>query len=262
MQTGYIQKYLSHQFHALTAHGLHSPFVFELYQNVIHDKSKAAGAEELEAARKVFLRDRSVLQVEDLGAGSRFTRSNARPVRQIAKNALKPRRLAQFLSRLASRQQPATIIELGTSLGLTSAYLAKAVPEARVISIEGSPAVSEFAKGFHKQLGLKNLNVLTGNFDALLPEVLKSLPDDRFLLYIDGNHQKEATIRYFEWALSKAGENTLILFDDIHWSSGMEEAWEQIRQQPRVSLTLDLFFMGLVYFKKERATQHFKIRYW
>ena len=257
----FIRKYLSHQILAKSAHGIHSPFVFTFYTKLLHGKSETSDAINWEQLRAGLKADHTMLDILDLGAGSLLHHSNERKISQIASNALKPPRLARFLYRLSKFQQPDVIIELGTSLGITSLYLAGAAPDARLITIEGSPSVVEKAAMIHQKSQLKNITILQGSFDKMLPNVITALRSDNFLLYVDGNHQKDATLRYFEWALEQAGENTVMVFDDIHWSEGMEEAWSVICSNKRVTLTIDMFFMGIVYFKKSYAPEHYKLRY-
>ncbi len=80
------------------------------------------------------------------------------------------------------------------------------------------------------------------------------------LLFIDGNHQKEATLAYFEKLLPTVHNDSVMIFDDIHWSKGMEEAWEIIKQHSEVRVTIDTFQWGLVFFRREQEKEHFVIR--
>lgn len=258
----FIYKYLNHQLNSSSAHGIHSPFVYKFYTELLNGKDQVPAHEEWEKQRSELEKDDTILEIVDLGAGSLLNNSNRRKVSSIAANALKPPRLAGFLYRLTHFLQPAAIIELGTSLGITSLYMAGAAPDACLHTIEGSQAVAAVAAVVHAKSGLKNIQLLQGSFDDLLPELISSLGSDNFLLYIDGNHQKDSTLRYFELALTKAGENTVIIFDDIHWSAGMEEAWAIIKAHPRVSLSIDIFFMGIVFFKQAHTRQDFRLLYW
>jgi len=156
--------------------------------------------------------------------------------------------------------KPGNILELGTSLGLSTLYLANGNPDANIITIEGCPNISKFAgENFHR-LGTDQINQVTGNFDDKLAEVLKPIERLDFA-FIDGNHQQEPTINYFEQCLLKSNSNSIFIFDDIHWSEGMEKAWENIISHPDVSLSVDIFHMGIVFLKKELTKQHFVIRF-
>jgi len=152
------------------------------------------------------------------------------------------------------------VIELGTCLGITTAYLSKACPEAEVITIEGCPETAKVAYQNFKDLELENTELQVGNFDVLLPGIIAQQERLDFV-YVDGNHRKDATLNYFNWCLPKVHEGSLLIFDDIYWSKGMKEAWEEIKAHPEVTVTIDLFWIGLVYFRKGQAKEHFKIKF-
>lgn len=240
---------------------MHSPFVFDFIINVLNNKSNYSSATEVEEVRHQLLSDKRMIPVEDFGAGSRTNSSNERSVSRIARSALKSKRLAQVLFRLARHYQPETIVELGTSLGITTSYLSKACPAASITTIEGSPSIAAIAKENLQKLHCTNVEVLEGNFDLLLPSVISHLPSID-LAYIDGNHRYEPTINYFQQFLSSSNNNTILVFDDIHWSAGMEKAWEEIKQHPSVQYTIDIFFLGFVFFRQEfKVKQNFSIRF-
>lgn len=260
MVFNFISDYLKHRFTSKSRHGTHSPFVYKLTDEVIYDFNAKSDYKSIEAQRKKLFNDDSLIQVTDLGAGSHLNKNITKKVKQIAKNALKNPRLAQLIYRLAKDNQPKSIIELGTCLGITSAYLSKACPEADVITIEGCPETAKVAYRNFQELELDNVELRVGNFDTLLPGVIEQEPRLDFV-YVDGNHRKEATINYFNWCLPKVHEGSLLIFDDIYWSEGMKEAWEEIKRHPEVTVTVDLFWIGLVYFKKGQAKEHFKIKF-
>lgn len=251
--------YIRHRFKAKTRHGIHSPFVYNLVDKVIYDFSPRAEYNSIEQLRAELLLNEDAITVTDLGAGSHVNNNRKKKIRQIAKNALKPKKLAQLIFRLVNELKPRNIIELGTCLGLTTAYLAKAAPQARVISVEGCPQTAAVAQKNIASLALKDVKVLTGNFDVILPKVIADVEVLDFV-FVDGNHRKQATLDYFSWCLPKVHEGTLLIFDDIYWSKGMGEAWEEIKAHPKVTLTIDLFWIGLVFFRKGQVKEHFKIK--
>jgi predicted O-methyltransferase YrrM len=255
----FAKDYLLHKFYAKTRHGVHSPFVYRLVDEVIYDKSHKKVYDEVEAARQRLLVDGRPITVLDLGAGSHVNNNQQKKVSDIASHALKPPKLAQLLYRITADLQPKGIIELGTCLGITTVYLQKAAPEAKVYTLEGSPETAAIAQEVFDKAGLKNIGLVTGNFDDTLPGIINSLDKVDFI-FVDGNHQKDATLKYFQWALPKVHENTVLIFDDIYWSEGMKEAWAQIKAHPSVTVTVDLFWIGLVYFKKGREKEDFLIR--
>jgi predicted O-methyltransferase YrrM len=256
-------KYMKYYFSAANAkgHGMHSPFVFNFIRLVLNDKNLYPEYRKVELLRHHLSKNHFELKVEDLGAGSLVATSTRRTISQIARTAAKPRKYAQLLFRMTHYYQPEVMIELGTSLGITSAYMALGNTKGNLITIEGARQVSTIATDIFRQLGLTNIEPLVGNFDHVLPEVLNRVPAVD-MAFIDGNHRKEPTLRYFQWLLGKRKNDTVIIIDDIHWSSEMEEAWEIIKNHEAVHLSIDLFFMGIVFFKDEfKIKQHFTIRY-
>ena len=240
---------------------MHSPFVYEFIRDVMNDKNSYPAYQKTESLRQNLLQNYSVLQVEDFGAGSSVTRNSSRTISSIAKNAAKSKKLGQLLFRIARHYQPIHVLELGTSLGITTSYLSQAVPGARVITMEGASSIASVAAKNFQELNLSNIELVRGNFDQTLKQVLESVPTID-LAFIDGNHRKAPTLEYFEQLLQHAHEQTLLVFDDIHWSEEMEAAWHTIQQHPQVTLTIDLFFIGIVSINPGvKAKQHFVIRY-
>jgi predicted O-methyltransferase YrrM len=247
--------------HNSKGHGMHSPFVFDYITKVMNDDKQYYSYTSAEHLRKQLLNDTTLLTLTDYGAGSRIHAEKQRTVQQIAKSSLKPTKLAQLLFRTVNYFQPATSIELGTSLGVTTAYLAQGNVLGHCYTLEGADAVASLAgKNLHA-LGVHNVTQIVGNFDDTLPVLLQQLNKVDFA-YVDGNHRYEPTIRYFEQLLQKSHEHTVLVFDDIHWSKEMEAAWHYIQQHQEVTLTVDLFFIGLVFLRNEnKVRQHFTVRY-
>ncbi|HKG08405.1 MAG TPA: class I SAM-dependent methyltransferase [Pedobacter sp.] len=260
MVFNFLCDYLKHRFTSKSRHGTHSPFVYKLTDEVIYDFKHKKDYQSIEEQRKKLFNDDSVIAVTDLGAGSHLNKNRTKKISQIAKNALKSPSLAQLIYRLAKERRPQYIVELGTCLGITTAYLSKGAPEANIVTIEGCPETAGVAYRNFQDLALDNIELQVGNFDLLFPRLIEQAEKLDFV-YIDGNHRKEATLNYFKWCVPKVHEQSLLIFDDIYWSAGMKEAWEEIKAHPEVSVTVDLFWIGLVYFKKGQAKEHFKIRY-
>ena len=240
---------------------MHSPAVFDFILHVLNNKSDYQPPLEIETLRKKLLNDKTVLTIEDLGAGSRTASTKNRSVQQLAKSALKPKKYAQLLFRFVKHYQPKTVLELGTSLGITTAYLASAAPQATVTTIEGSPAIAAVAQETFNQLHLENIRLVQGSFDNVLPSVLPHLASID-LAYVDGNHRYAPTLAYFHQLLPHLHNNSVLVFDDIHWSEEMERAWAEIQSHPSVRCTIDVFFLGFVFFRQEfKVAQHFAVRF-
>jgi predicted O-methyltransferase YrrM len=240
---------------------MHSPFVFEFITKVLNDKKIYPEYENVEALRSQLLNDHAILEIEDLGAGSVIGTKNKRSISSIAKNAAKTKRFGQLLFRMIRHYHPATILELGTSLGIATSYLSLAKPDARVITMEGAKEIAAVAKRNFENLEIRNTEIIEGNFDDTLFPVVRGLSMVDFA-FIDGNHRREPTIRYFQQLLTKTNNDSILVFDDIHWSSEMEAAWEMIKNNASVTSSIDLFFIGIVFFRKEfKEKQHFVIRF-
>ena len=242
-------------------HGIHSPFVFHFIKEILNDQNNYEEYEKIERLRAELLNNNEMLEIEDLGAGSRITGNTKRTVASIAKNSVKPKKYAQLLFRICRMFKPATVVELGTSLGITTGYLATGNNSGKVYSIEGSSAVADLAARNLTKLGIENIEVIHGDFERKLPGLLQRIGAVD-LAFIDGNHRQVPTLKYFEELLSKRTNHSIFIFDDIHWSREMENAWQSIRAHSSVTCTIDLFFIGLVFFRTEfKQTQHFRIRF-
>jgi predicted O-methyltransferase YrrM len=240
---------------------MHSPFVYDFITKVLNDREQDPSYEKVEGLRKELLYDDRQIIVDDFGAGSVFVQKKERSIQSITRNAAKPKKYGQLLNRIVRYFQPAIILELGTSLGITSSYLALGNPEARLITMEGAEAVAGIARQNFQKLSLSNIELVEGNFDDTLSSVLYGLSTVD-LAFIDGNHREEPAFRYFEQILGKVSNDSILVFDDIHWSPGMEAAWNRIRSHTAVRCSIDLFFIGIIFFRKEfKESLQYTIRF-
>jgi predicted O-methyltransferase YrrM len=242
-------------------HGVHSPFVYDFIRQVLLARTEKTKYLDIEALRKELLKSPLILDIEDFGAGSGLRYGGRRRIADVAKRSAKPPKWAELLARIAGHYQPALILELGTSLGISSAYLARGNPAARVITVEGSVSLATEARKNLQALGLGRVEVRTGEFDQLLPDLVGYLPS-LDLVFVDGNHRKDPTLRYFHLLLPHMASRSIMVFDDIHWSKEMEQAWSAISRDSRICLSIDLFFFGLVFFNPQCIEkQNFRIRF-
>jgi predicted O-methyltransferase YrrM len=242
-------------------HGMHSPYVFNIIQYVFLDKRLFYQFQNIEQTRKKLLNNKSEIEVVDFGAGSKNLTNKKRKICDIASSSLKPKKYGQLLFRLVDYYQPKNIIELGTSLGITTSYLASANLNSEVFTFEGAPTIAKIAQENFNRLQLNNIKLTIGNFDDTLITVLKNLEQVDFA-FIDGNHRYEPTVNYFNQLLEKSNEKSVFILDDIHWSKEMEEAWDFVKNHPKVTATIDLFFIGIVIFNNDfKIKQHFKVKY-
>mgnify|MGYP000005510051 FL=1 len=249
--------YLKYRIRANTLHGTHSPYVYQFLEQILYQNVSSESLKKIELRRADLLKDQRQIEITDLGAGSHQNNNRIKSIQGIAKSALKQARFAALYYRIIKSNNPTHIIELGTSLGITSSYMAMASTQ-KVYTLEGCPNTLSIAKETFEVLQINNVETVAGNFDDTLPTLLEKLNQVDFI-YFDGNHTKSATLHYFNLALAKANENSLFIFDDIYWSEEMIDAWKIIKADPRVSITIDLYFIGLVFFKKGQAKENFTI---
>ncbi len=233
--------------------------ISQLIYNILELNDSHYKIAEIENIRKKLKKDTRILKIHDLGAGSTFSKSNTKSVKSIANSALSPKWQCHLLYKTINEFLPQKIIEIGTSLGISTAYIAVGNPRATVTTIEGAEAIASIAMENFSKLRLNNIKQVYGNFNHTLPVILKNITKVDFA-FIDGNHTKEATIDYFSQIKSKSDKNTVMILDDIHWSKGMEEAWEYVKSQKSVKVTLDFFSFGIVLFDRRFGNnEHYKV---
>ncbi len=238
---------------------MHSPFAFEFYTKIIKDKTVFPDFKEIEDLRKELKINSRSLEITDFGAGSHTNNSKTRTVSEICKSAEKKPKWGQLIYRIIKNNKSEIIIDLGTSLGITTLYEAKANPLGKVYTFEGCPNVASVAAENFKNKGVSNIQIIVGNIDQTLPEVINKLTKVDFVFF-DANHRFQPTVNYFHQCLEKAHEDSVFIFDDIYWSAGMKEAWEEVKAHPSVGMSMDLFFVGILFFRKKQPVQHFTLR--
>jgi len=255
-----ITSYIGHWGTATDRHGVHSPFVYRLIAEVLRKDELRPEFVAIEALREELLQNDEKIRVHDLGAGSTKLKKPDRRISSIARTALKSPKEARLLNRLAQFSSGSTVLELGTSFGISTLYMSRALPDAKVFTIEGCPKTACIARSNFQQSTASNITSVVGDFRTELPKVLDQI-DKLDLVFIDGHHAQEPTLTYFEQCLAKAHNDTLFVFYDIHWSSGMEAAWEHIKAHEQVTVSIDLFDLGLVFLRSGQAREHFKLHY-
>jgi predicted O-methyltransferase YrrM len=256
----YFSSYLKFLIKSKNHHGIHSPFVYNfitkcLYTKISSDNSQIKAIRE---NRYSLLLNHNKINVTDFGAGSKVFKSEIRSISKIAKNAGISNKRGKLLYKIVQYFMFEQILEIGTSLGIATTYLSLASSKAKVITLEGCHETAKVAKDQFIKMNLKNITTTIGDFKITLP---KTICDKKFdLIYFDGNHQRDATINYFEQCLSTIHNETIFIFDDIHWSRQMEQAWDHIIKHPKVTISIDTFQWGIVFFRKEQPKEHFFLR--
>ena len=255
-----IKSYLKFLFHSKNEHGIHSPFVFDLVTKCFYDNTKYSEYEVLKSYRKSLLENKNTIEVTDFGAGSRVFKSNVRAISKIAQTAGITPKNAELLFRIVRYFQPKSILEIGTSLGLATSALSLGTEKAKITTLEGCPNTQKQAKIQLEEQNsrFQNIEFVNTEFSNYF-KALNQSPINYNLIYFDGNHSKKATLDYFESLLSTISNDTIWIFDDIHWSAEMEEAWEIIKNHTKVTVTIDTFQWGIVFFRTEQVKENFII---
>lgn len=247
--------YLSYWLNAIDEHSLHSPFLFRFVTDVL--RARTVSDREVELLRARLLRDNREIEVRDLGSGANAY-PTVRSVSSIARRSLSPPRLSSLYQRMIRHYGCKTIIELGTSLGLNTLYLARSVGTS-VYTFEGAPVLAALARGHFSEMGQENIRVIEGDIDTTLPEFVQGGVRADWVL-IDANHTETATLRYFDHLLKILHDDSVLVVDDIHQSPGMESAWRQVQRHDRVRATADLFRCGIAFFSPLLNKQHVVLR--
>ncbi len=254
-----IKSYIQFLIHSNNQHGIHSPFVYDLITKCFYDNSDYAEYSILRTIRSGYSTNKQFIDITDFGAGSKVFKSNRRSISSIAKNAGITYNRQKLLFRLVRYFNSSTILELGSSLGLATSAMSWANPSATIQTVEGCNATAEIAQQMFNEHDLKNISLEISTFD----EYFNKIKDQDMvfdLIYLDGNHDKDATLHYFEVLLDHISEQSVIILDDIHWSPEMKQAWIEIIDRPDVTVSIDSYNWGLLFFRKEQQKQHFRIR--
>ncbi len=254
-----IISFLKFIWNSKNEHGVHSPFVFNFVTKCLYDKKFYPEYLVLKNYRKALLDNNNFIEVTDFGAGSRVFKSNKRQICKIAKTAGISINRSEMLFRIVQYFQPKSILEIGTSLGLATVALALGNKMANIISLEGCPNTLMESKLQFQKFNLNSVDFVNTEFSSYF-KTSNQQPTTNNFIYFDGNHSQKATLDYFELLLPTISNDSVWIFDDIHWSSDMENAWEMIKNHPKVTVTIDTFQWGIVFFRPEQHKEHFVIR--
>ena len=245
---------------AHTANNIHSPFVYELANAVLEDDRTFYAFPIIEQLREKLLADNVLLPIEDLGAGSKADPKMLRSVSSVARHSAVEARVGRMLFRLVNWRKPRHILELGTSLGISTLYQATGALSAPVTTVEGCTSIAQVAEQNFHRTGFSKIRLINDSFDRALDILLRESTAGFDYVFLDGDHRSGSSIRYFERILPSLHQDSLFLLADIYWSQEMKTAWQELCRHPAVSLSIDLFHFGILFFRKEQRTQqHFRI---
>lgn len=239
--------------------GIHSPFVFQLVNEVLlkkDDKNLAM----IRGWRKSLSQSHDTIETGHFGSGSKVHSKNHQKLKKIIRYSSIPHKYGRVLYRLSREFKPNTVLELGTGTGISTAYLSSANPGIRIKTVDADKEKAKFAESALKILAITQPEISVGSFEGFLLSNLKSISHP-MLVFVDGDHNYESTMGYFNKILEYKEADTIIIFDDICWSREMRQAWIDIKDHPETVLCIDLFFMGIVFFRKGMIKQNFKINF-
>lgn len=255
-----LTSYFKYWLNAVDKHSLQAPFIYELYTTVIKTDTMTHEFEAIEGIRDKYKRSSESIPVVDFGAGSKVSNGHTRKIKDIASRGLTQKKYSELLYRLCKFLDAKNIVELGTSLGINTLYLAASNKNVAVSTFEGSPSLCEIAKDTFEQAYTNNIRIVEGNIDDNLQAFIDNSPPID-IAFIDANHRYAPTVSYFNTMLTKLHDQSCLIFDDIHWSEEMDKAWKEIRSHYRVSLSIDLYQMGLVFFNPDLRKQHYVLQF-
>jgi len=252
-----VKAFINHWLDAVEEHSLHSPFFFDLYDKIIKNPAEADFSH-IETIRENLLQNENLIEVRDLGSGSAVSslQKTNRKIADIAATSLTPAHIAQLYFRVCEHMEVRNIVELGTSMGLTSLYFSE-LPDCKVHTFEGSHALANIALTNFEYFDKKNINLIEGNIASTLPRFLEDNLAKIGLAFVDANHRYAPTIQYFEWLMKRFNEKSIMVIDDIHHSPEMEKAWNELKKHYLVYGSVDLFRCGILFFEPGLNRQHF-----
>ncbi|HOY32511.1 MAG TPA: class I SAM-dependent methyltransferase [Bacteroidales bacterium] len=254
-----IREFLRYKFRAQSEYKIHSPFVYEFYTQVIRSNQRLPKTlSDIEKIRKACFKSAKSIIVNDRGTGG-ASKPFERRISDIMRQYANPPKDVFLLYRMIKYLKPGQILELGTSLGISAMYMSVADKSIPLTTIEACPQTAAAARSNFEKLSL-NIDLVVGDFDEQLSPVLKNIKKN-CLFFFDGNHTREATLRYFDQCLQYIDDKSVFIFDDIYWSPEMKDAWNEIAAHPKVITSIDLFRLGIVFFNKKIAKQHFILKY-
>jgi len=252
----FTKDYLLHTLNAKNRHGLHSPFVYRLVDTVVYDLEVKKVYQEIEKLRHGLLNDTRSITLTDLLTGE----YSSKKISLVATETLRISKIDQLLYRLAAYLKPVNMLEINACPGITSLYLHYAAPKANFYAWEEHAETFDIAQDTFKKAAVADINLVTGSYEKTLLRLLNAL-DKLDLVLINCGHEKQIALKYFELCLPKSHEKTMLVFDGIYQNKGMTEAWNKIKAHPKVTVTVDLFWVGLVFFRKGQAREDFKIKF-
>lgn len=251
-----LGQWLRYYFGAKTIYNLHSTFETQAAQVMLEDRRNFYVFSFAKMLRGQLTSNALVVEYDDLGAPSMAMSGKKRSLGKIARHTAVNPETGKRLFRLVQWLKPQTMLELGAGLGVSTLYQAAAARNSIFIALEGQTALAARTAQHIREYGFDKVTVRAGLFKDTLPEALRSLQKLDYL-FIDGDHRYEAVKANFYSCQPFFTENAVVVIADIHWSEGMLKAWHELRQSKGVSLSIDLYDIGILFFRNgQKQAQH------
>ncbi len=241
-------------------YGLHSPFMFWFYKRILSPGCRRELSRVRARVRSLLKDQREVVCERVYGAGSTRLSGEREKLASIVRHSSVSYKYGKVLYALAREFTPGVILELGTSVGISTMYLCEGAPGALLYTVEGCREKLDVCRENARLLGDDNVHTLEGSFEDVLPGFLSRTGQLDFV-FIDGNHRKDSTIDHFEKLVDHLHSNSVVVIDDIHWSKEMSRAWHTITNHSRVKVSIDLYHMGVLFFRRELSRERFVLAY-
>ncbi len=244
--------------HSTNQYGIHSPFIYQFLIKCLYKPLSKTQLNALKVNRKHVLNNTEVIEINDFGKGSQQFTTSQRHVNEMARKAGMSLHKAKLMNKIVGYFQTKAILELGTSVGLGSIAMATNHENITIDTIEACTNTCSTAKSHFNYLKLEHINVINSSFEQFFDQNLNPKPYD--LIYLDGHHDKTATLQYFDNLEPYIHKDTIMIVDDIYWSKDMQQAWQELQKNQKVKVSIDLYFWGILFFKSGLSKQDFKIR--
>jgi len=252
------RKYLYFLLEASNQHGVHSPFIYQLVTQCFYKKIPKNLWKTFLNSRKYLEDNSEKKKTTALGSASKIFKSNTHPVSKIAKVAGITNKKANLLIKTINYLKPKQILEIGTAMSLGTSAIKTENDAVSILTLEECPETSKILQKLFEKNNFKAIEIINRNFSKTLSMNTQNKQFD--CIIFDRNHSKKATLNYFEECLKTVHNNSFFIFDAIYWTPEMQEVWAIIKKHSKVTVTVDVFHLGIVFFRKEQAKEHFKIR--
>jgi predicted O-methyltransferase YrrM len=253
-----IQLFIQYLIKGRSKYYIHSPFVYDFCRFVLSRKPLQKDSDTINSIIKYYQSKKDILNLQEFGAARK--RDYAIKIGDYLNRTAITNKYGRLLHNLVAYYQVEHVIETGTALGISTSWMALSNPNCKISSIEGNKKLCDVSNEMFIRFSITNTQVYCGLVEDVLPELAKNMKC-KTLLFIDAHHTGAATMRYFAMIKSYVKDDTIVVFDDINYSAEMNDAWKNIICDERVTLSLNLYRIGVIFFNPSLSKQAFSLYY-